>query len=243
VLSSLTVYEDNVPRSAPLNMALDEVLWQTATTPSLRFYRWDHPALSFGYFGRYEDVARYAGQRDIVRRCTGGGIVFHGTDLTYALIVPSEDLLQLGTPIGVYTFVHTAVQHALLKSGVPAALVASNLRSAGPDAHPDPTSDMPNHRQHRPSSGGLDACFTRPVAADVLLAYKKIAGAAQRRSRRGLLQQGSIQNVALPPGFNVDFVANLSSNVLARTINPASIERAAELAAAKYASEVWLRRT
>src|SRR3954468_3406570 len=115
-------------------MALDEVLWQTATTPSLRFYRWDHPALSFGYFGRYQDVAEYERQRDIVRRCTGGGIVFHGTDLTYALIVPSPDLSQLGTPIGVYTFVHTAVQQALGKS-VRSVLVASDIPAAVPDAN------------------------------------------------------------------------------------------------------------
>lgn len=236
MLSSLTVYDDCVARSAPLNMALDEVLWQTATTPSVRFYRWDHPALSFGYFGRYQDVVRYEGERDVVRRCTGGGIVFHGTDLTYALIVPGRDLSQLGTPMDVYTFVHTAVQHALRKSSVRSLLVASNVGAAVPDANRGGTPDTGK------SITGPDMCFTRPVPADVLLAGKKIAGAAQRRSRRGLLQQGSIQNVDLPPAFNGDFVTNLSSNVSVGTIDSASLEHAAELAATKYASKVWLRR-
>ena len=75
MLQSLEVYNDHVPRSAPMNMALDEVLWRTATAPSLRFYRWDHPAISFGYFGQYTDVISYAPQYELVRRCTGGGLI------------------------------------------------------------------------------------------------------------------------------------------------------------------------
>src|SRR2546423_1117404 len=39
-----------------------------------------------------------------------------------------------------------------------------------------------------------DNCFANPVRADVLLDGRKIAGAAQRRTTRGLLHQGSIQN-------------------------------------------------
>ncbi len=38
-------------------MAIDEALLEIATRPTIRFYQWDHPALSFGYFGRFADVA------------------------------------------------------------------------------------------------------------------------------------------------------------------------------------------
>jgi len=224
-------------------MALDEVLWQSAATPCLRFYRWDHPALSFGYFGRYADVAQYQSERDIVRRCTGGGIVFHGTDFTYALIVPANDLLQLGSPLGVYTFVHTAVQDSLQKSGIQATLVPTKIGAVAPHLHPDAAPDTENQPPESASPTGPDTCFTRPVAADILLADKKIAGAAQRRSRRGLLQQGSIQNLDLPSCFVANLVGNLSRNVTRGVLDEALIERAQELATSKYATEVWLRRT
>ena len=74
-----------------MNMAIDEALLETAVVPSIRFYRWHSPALSFGYFGKFSDVAIYAAERDLVRRWTGGGIVFHGDDLTYSIVIPASD--------------------------------------------------------------------------------------------------------------------------------------------------------
>src|SRR5438045_6612653 len=81
---SLDVYHDIASRSAAVNMAIDEALLECATAPSIRFYKWDHPALSFGYFGKFTDVANHSTERDLVRRWTGGGLVFNGTDLTYS---------------------------------------------------------------------------------------------------------------------------------------------------------------
>ena len=88
IFGSLDVYHDKLSRSAAVNMAIDEALLETAETPSIRFYKWDHPALSFGYFGKFADVASHAPERDLVRRWTGGGIVFHGDDLTYSIVIP-----------------------------------------------------------------------------------------------------------------------------------------------------------
>jgi lipoate-protein ligase A len=82
IFAELEVCKDPAPRSAAINMAIDEALLETAKIPSIRFYRWNSPALSFGYFGKFADVADYAAERDLVRRWTGGGIVFHGDDLT-----------------------------------------------------------------------------------------------------------------------------------------------------------------
>ena len=73
-----------------MNMAIDEALLETAVIPTIRFYRWRSPALSFGYFGKFSDVAIYAAERDLVRRWTGGGIVFHGDDLTYSIVIPAK---------------------------------------------------------------------------------------------------------------------------------------------------------
>jgi lipoate-protein ligase A len=74
-----------------MNMAIDEALLESLTLPAVRFYRWQSPALSFGYFGRFADVASYQSERDLVRRWTGGGIVFHGEDLTYSILIPAND--------------------------------------------------------------------------------------------------------------------------------------------------------
>ena len=72
IFAALNVYHDLAPRSAPMNMAIDEALLESAAAPSIRFYRWEYPALSFGYFGRFADVADKASERDLVRRWTGG---------------------------------------------------------------------------------------------------------------------------------------------------------------------------
>src|SRR3954464_2148226 len=87
----LRVCHDVSPHLAAMNMAIDEALLETAVVPTIRFYRWRSPALSFGYFGKFTDVVIYAAERDLVRRWTGGGIVFHGEDLTYSIVVPASN--------------------------------------------------------------------------------------------------------------------------------------------------------
>jgi hypothetical protein len=115
VFTSLSVYHDESSRSAALNMAIDEALLETMTQPTIRFYRWDHAALSFGYFGKFADVADE--QRDLVRRWTGGGIVFHGQDLTYALIIPVNDPAFAESSMSIYEKVHRAICNALSEVG------------------------------------------------------------------------------------------------------------------------------
>ena len=64
ILAALNVYhDDDSSRCAAMNMAIDEGLLERAEIPSIRFYRWGHAALSFGYFGRFADVANYAARR------------------------------------------------------------------------------------------------------------------------------------------------------------------------------------
>jgi lipoyl(octanoyl) transferase len=222
VFPTLEIYEDGVPRSAPMNMALDEVLWQSATVPCLRLYQWDHAALSFGYFGRYEDVASYQPEHEIVRRCTGGGIVFHGADLTYGLIIPALDRRVNSSPLEIYGIVHSAIKNALIAAGTPATLLHSKSSEAN-------------------GSNRTYSCFANPVRSDVLVSGVKVAGAAQRRSRRGLLQQGSIQQVDLNDDFRQKLVANLTENPIRKTLNRDIIERATEIADQKYVTSTWLR--
>ena len=71
---------------------------------------------------------------------------------------------------------------------------------------------------------------------------RKIAGAAQRRTHRGLLQQGSIQGVELENGLAQRFAGALSANCNERTINEEILDRARELAQHKYGTDSWLRK-
>lgn len=218
IFATLEVYRDEMPRTAAMNMAIDEALLENAKVPSLRVYRWEHPALSFGYFGKFADVTDHGNERDLVRRWTGGGIVLHGADLTYSIIIPADAAAFAHSTMSIYEKVHEAIRAALVASGNGAELAKEQ------------------------SAKISESCFANPVRADVLLNGHKIAGAAQRRTRAGLLQQGSIQHVDLAEDFADRFAAQLASDCDYRQLNGAVIKRANEIAAQKYGTDTWLRR-
>ena len=124
LFASLDVYREAGAHSAAMNMAIDEALLEFVTIPLIRFYRWQFPALSFGYFGRFANVARYQCERDLVRRWTGGGIVFHGQDLTYSLVIPISDTAFAESSISIYEKIHRALCDVLSETGQPAVLAA-----------------------------------------------------------------------------------------------------------------------
>ena len=120
IFAVLDTYHDHAPHSAAMNMAIDEALLEVVRVPSVRFYPWGSPALSFGYFGKFADIANYAGERDLVRRWTGGGVVFHGDDLTYAIVIPSNDPVFGESSKSIYVTIHAALRDALIANGEPA---------------------------------------------------------------------------------------------------------------------------
>lgn len=218
IFAALEVYHDGVPRTAAMNMAIDEALLEHAMVPSLRLYRWDHPALSFGYFGKFADVSPHESERDLVRRWTGGGIVLHGDDLTYSLVIPARDSAFAHSSMSIYEKIHEAISRVLGKGGKRAELA---------------TAGLPKISQ---------SCFANPVRADVLVNGQKVAGAAQRKSRAGLLQQGSIQHVDLAQDFETHLARELSDEAIARDLKAATLDRAGIIAAQKYGSAAWLRK-
>jgi len=226
VFGTLQVCHDICPHAAAMNMAIDEALLESATIPLIRFYRWHSPALSFGYFGRFSDVAIYAAERDLVRRWTGGGIVLHGDDLTYSIMIPASDLAFSESSIWIYEKIHRALADALNGVGERAVL-AGSARCA--DRTP----------QRGVATGN---CFTNPVRADVMMDGRKIAGAAQRRTRGGLLQQGSIQGFLMKTDLAQKFSQALSASCHEFEMNEEIFQRAGQLAHQKYGTDSWLRR-
>ena len=218
MIDGLQVFDDFEPKCAALNMAVDEALLVDSAAPVLRFYRWQRPSISFGYFGRYAEVAPESDRREIVRRWTGGGIVPHGADLTYSVIIPKTHPFFPRSSLQIYAALHDAIRGALEANGVD-ALLASN---AAPKIS--------------------ENCFANAVRADVMSRGQKIAGAAHRRTRAGLLHQGSIQQMDLPDPFRDDFARMLCPRFTRMKLSPEMMGRAEEIAKRKYGTAEWLAR-
>jgi lipoate-protein ligase A len=212
----LVQLDDPEPHSAALNMAIDEALLRTADVPLLRCYRWERPAVSFGYFGRFAEVEAAWPRRDAVRRWTGGGIVPHGEDFTYSLIVPRGSPVAALSPAESYRAIHAALARLPMMASV---ALAESLQ--------DKVSN---------------ACFENPVRYDLVAGAEKIAGAAQRRTRHGLLHQGSIQLHPLPPNLAAMLPQVLASKTEQRSLTPDVCDLAARLTVEKYGTPSWLRR-
>ena len=111
-LPEMRVLIDDEPQSGAWNMAVDEVLLETAIereVATLRFYRWREPTASLGYFQREADFlaeSRFA-HLPAVRRLTGGGTLIHDRELTYSLTLPATQRL-IARPMELYDLIHNA---------------------------------------------------------------------------------------------------------------------------------------
>ncbi|MCE0522214.1 MAG: hypothetical protein LV480_04815 [Methylacidiphilales bacterium] len=207
------------PASPARNMAIDEALLREVREPVLRIYEWDVPAVSLGYF----QPAALAEKRPFVRRYTGGGLVDHAHDVTYTLVLPrAHPWMELSAPQS-YCHVHRGVQAALAACGFESEL----------------TRTVPAVES--------DACFAKPVRFDIVAAGRKLSGAAQRRTREGLLHQGSIllpdpaRNGDLRRTFAAAFAARLELSASPSDLTAGEIARAADLERDRYATDTWNR--
>jgi len=153
-------------------MAWDEALLEAAAglaTPVLRSYAWEAPAATFGYFQRHAEIAAWTPLRPLLRRPTGGGLVPHASDWTYAIILPPQHAWYSLPAVESYRRAHRWLQRAFGLCGVETRL--------------SPCCDP----------AGPGRCFVGAEREDLLLGDRKVAGAAQRRNRLGLLIQGSVQ--------------------------------------------------
>ena len=191
------------------NMALDFLLLQRyprAAAPRFRHYDWRGPAFTFGYAQKIAAVRAVLPTEttlDLCRRPTGGGVVDHRHDWTYALVIPRGHPLEEVRATQSYRAVHEGLAAALSAQGVPAVVKQAEERSAG----------LPSE-----ASAQEGVCFQRAEVFDVVhgRSGEKIAGAAQKRNKHGLLFQGSIWRPAAAAPvdwekFLEDFAAQLAA--------------------------------
>jgi lipoyl(octanoyl) transferase len=172
VFEKLVLWLDRCKRPGPEAMAVDEWLLETAVVPVLRVYGWLGNWGSLGYFGKFSDARLALPGVDWVRRWTGGGIVDHRADWTYTLVAPAGEPLCMLRGAENYRVIHAALARALAEEGINAFLSAGDQQT------------------------GAALCFGNPVGHDLVDGSgRKIAGAGQRRTKSGLLHQGSL---ALP---------------------------------------------
>jgi lipoate-protein ligase A len=163
---------DSGAGAADYNMALDDVLLGNATeigAPVVRFYGWKEPAATFGYSQHYKEIERLTRLRPLIRRPTGGGLVPHDADWTYSMAFPAGSAWHQLRAVESYERVHAWIREAFAGLGVETTLA-------------------PERRKGIPGQ-----CFVGAEKHDVLWQGRKIAGAAQRRTKAGLLIQGSVQ--------------------------------------------------
>lgn len=186
------------------NMAVDFLLLQRYPNNSVsrfRHYGWRAPSFTFGYgqkIARVREQLPPDDEFDLCRRPTGGGVVDHRDDWTYALVIPRGHPLEELRATLSYRAVHEALAAALRKQNV-----AAGIKLAADDTEA--------------AANGM--CFQRAETYDVIdeRTGGKIAGAAQKRNRHGLLFQGSIAQSALAVGrfdwdeFEQHFGASLAA--------------------------------
>ena len=162
------------PTSGAVNMARDHAMAEACRpgTGTVRFYRWDPPALSFGrnepVTVGYRDILRSRPDLGVVRRPTGGRAVIHDGELTYCVVVPAR---ALGGVREAYGRINLALVHGLRRLGVDASSAGADGATPGPNAGP---------------------CFLGPVAGEVTVAGRKLVGSAQARIGSAVLQHGSL---------------------------------------------------
>ena len=169
------------PMSGEMNMEVDVVLTERAAREGqvqLRFFRWSEPTVTMGRTLPAEQGTAAAvlfGGARLVRRPTGGGVVFHGDEMSLSLAWPRSASALLGGLRESYCRIHRAIRDALMDCAI------SCLQA---ECEENPAGVM---------------CQSSIVAGDVISpAGTKLAGGAQWHTRGAVLYQGHLWLRTMP---------------------------------------------
>ncbi len=173
---------DTGPLDGPTNMAVDEALLAcfdpASSAPVLRLYGWCPPALSLGRFQKAAEVLDLErcrrGGVPVVRRITGGGVIYHAEELTYALVCAPHHIPTATTIKESFRILTAFLLRVYEKLGLAARYAVDHCPAGTRFGERTPF------------------CFAGKESYDILVGGRKIGGNAQRRLRHAIFQHGSI---------------------------------------------------
>jgi len=161
-------------KSSKENMAIDETLLKSFNKDDsaiLRLYTWHKDSLTIGVS---QDVNSYSFLDDkkekIAKRITGGGVLFHGHDLSYSLVIPTP-LLEGYNIKESYELICTFILEFYKKLGLEVCYAKDDINV---------------------QLSKSEYCQVGFEAYDILANGQKIGGNAQRRTKKAIFQHGSI---------------------------------------------------
>ena len=172
---------DEKPKSPAENMATDEAIMMGIkdgfSIPTIRFYDWSPPTASIGYHQTAAKEIDFSKLQKkgfgFVRRPTGGRLVLHKNEVTYAVIAPIEERLG-GELQNSYKEISLALKEGLHCMGISdIEFEKGELTSMHQREHNNP-------------------CFGSSSRYELNYHKKKLIGSAQVRRNNVLLQHGSI---------------------------------------------------
>lgn len=167
-----------------VNMAADEALLNTLSESRnhvyLRFYRWASPTMSFGHNQHVENQINLSAAQNLniglVRRMTGGKMVYHNLELTFSVGLAKEFIeAEAGknkTFLEMFCFALKPMCEALRAIGVPAR--------------------FSNGAEIKKTSANRLHCYAAAVGHSIFANDKKLIGAAGLFKNECLAIHGSI---------------------------------------------------
>ncbi len=157
------------------NMALNEAILESYPNfrlPTLRLYGWERAFVSLGYNQKAEEVLTFKNNIPFVRRISGGLSILHEQELTYSLVCAPKDLNLPFSVKGSYEVICGFLVEFYKQLGLKAFFAKDVFRDF--------------------RKGNTSFCFSQYEPLDLVVAFKKIGGNAQRRRRNLIFQEGSI---------------------------------------------------
>ncbi len=223
--------------SGAMNMAVDETLAgslsQKTATPYIRFYQWKPATISFGYNQKIEriidiEAAQTAGFA-LVRRMSGGKMVFHNDEYTFSTGLTAEFIeSRIGrgkTFLEMFQLVISPLIEGLKQMGVPARFASSR-------------------EEMRHSSNSLH-CYATAAGHSIYAGKRKLVGAAGVFRENCLIVHGSIPvKASFPPDHlfisNHKISHDIEMAALSDYCNISRINQLPAIVARKYSEQLGL---
>lgn len=188
-------YIDTGTLEGSTNMAIDEtlsdVLAKQRNHVYLRFYRWSPATISFGYNQKAEKILDLEAVNkldySVVKRMSGGKMVYHDQELTFSLGMPIEFIeLKIGKKqnfLDMFYFAMESIVIALKSVGIPARFSTST-------------------EVKKRSSNKLH-CYAATAGHSIYAKNHKLIGAAGVFKQNCLIIHGSIPIIACFPSLSI----------------------------------------